>query len=77
MRYTISILSNGKFEPLGKVVYESGKVSLDFGDSADLKMFEEIAIGSDHYSPEDGEDYIKALELAFRRSTSISVKKEG
>ncbi len=75
MKYIVSKFHKGELKEIGTITYENGKVTLDFKEPGNSEFFESIGIGSRGYTPEDGREYMDAVELAFCRSTADVISK--
>jgi hypothetical protein len=67
LKLVVKVVDNGNSRNIGEIHFKRGKVTLLFPDKNDACLFRNIEIGTPPkvYNPEDGGDYIEALETVF------------
>ena len=76
MKLVVKVVDNGNSRNIGEIHFKRGKVTLLFPDKNDAFLFRNIEIGTPPkvYNPEDGRDYIEALETVFSTFPYIRIR---
>ena len=76
MKLVVRVVDNGSSRDIGEILFRRGRVKLLFPDKNDAFLFRNIEIGTPPkvYNPEDGRDYIEALETVFSTFPYIRIR---